>query len=275
MSALSITVSLPYSPPPPPLSLSLSHSCEGRAYKYFFYHDGMDLEAMHKAAQYVVGSHDFRNLCRMDIVNLAHFRRRILAASVGVCDARDNMGYDERSHINARLAATAATAVTAGTAGDDTAPISSTSSSSSSSLLLKPALPSDLETIPLYTYHKAYPYGIAGHVQIHTEALAVGSASSGNAATTALACIAPSSTSPSPSALISPNTLCEVTIVGEAFLYHQVRCIVAALFMVGRGLEKPEIVKDLLDLNKVGSSLSVTHLFFYCTRTILVFFFLL
>ena len=38
---------------------------------------------------------------------------------------------------------------------------------------------------------------------------------------------------------------------GSAFLWHQVRCMVAILFLVGQGLEKPEIVDHLLDLERV------------------------
>ncbi|CAG8956986.1 hypothetical protein HYFRA_00012465 [Hymenoscyphus fraxineus] len=34
---------------------------------------------------------------------------------------------------------------------------------------------------------------------------------------------------------------------GSAFLWHQVRCMVAVLFLVGQGLEKPSIVAELLD----------------------------
>lgn len=30
-------------------------------------------------------------------------------------------------------------------------------------------------------------------------------------------------------------------IVGQAFLWHQVRCIVAVLLLVGQGLEEPEV----------------------------------
>lgn len=37
---------------------------------------------------------------------------------------------------------------------------------------------------------------------------------------------------------------------GTAFLWHQVRCMVAILFLVGQGLEKPEIVDDLFDIEK-------------------------
>ncbi|KAK4959567.1 pseudouridine synthase deg1 [Elasticomyces elasticus] len=41
-----------------------------------------------------------------------------------------------------------------------------------------------------------------------------------------------------------------VTLHGSAFLWHQVRHIVAILFLVGQGLESPSIVEDLLDVSK-------------------------
>lgn len=34
---------------------------------------------------------------------------------------------------------------------------------------------------------------------------------------------------------------------GSAFLWHQIRCMVAVLFLVGQGLEDPEVVAELLD----------------------------
>jgi len=36
------------------------------------------------------------------------------------------------------------------------------------------------------------------------------------------------------------------TVKGSAFLYHQVRCMMAVLFMVGHGLESPSIIETLL-----------------------------
>lgn len=39
-----------------------------------------------------------------------------------------------------------------------------------------------------------------------------------------------------------------LTLHGSAFLWHQVRHIVAILFLIGQGLEKPELVKQLLDV---------------------------
>jgi tRNA pseudouridine38/39 synthase len=40
------------------------------------------------------------------------------------------------------------------------------------------------------------------------------------------------------------------TLHGSAFLWHQVRCMVSILFLVGQGLEKPSIISELLDVGK-------------------------
>jgi hypothetical protein len=42
--------------------------------------------------------------------------------------------------------------------------------------------------------------------------------------------------------------ICYFQIKGQAFLWHQIRCIASILFMVGKGHEKPTIVKELLDI---------------------------
>lgn len=62
-------------------------SAQSREYKYFFVQDGgLDVEAMALAAQKLVGLHDFRNLCKVDVGAMKHFNRRILSASVQQCD---------------------------------------------------------------------------------------------------------------------------------------------------------------------------------------------
>ena len=40
--------------------------------------------------------------------------------------------------------------------------------------------------------------------------------------------------------------MCVLTIVGKAFLWHQIRCIVAVLFRVGSGLESPDVIDQLV-----------------------------
>ena len=49
----------------------------------------------------------------------------------------------------------------------------------------------------------------------------------------------------------SPQALWAFTIHGTAFLYHQVRCMVAVLFLVGEGKESPDIVSQLLDIERM------------------------
>lgn len=49
------------------------------------------------------------------------------------------------------------------------------------------------------------------------------------------------------------NNFYEVELKGKAFLWHQVRCIMAILFLVGQRLEKPKVVQDLLNIEKVSS----------------------
>ena len=53
-------------------------------------------------------------------------------------------------------------------------------------------------------------------------------------------------TSPSGSTL--RRNMCHIEIVGQAFLWHQIRCIMSILFYIGRKQEVPEIVHELLDV---------------------------
>ncbi|KAH0786919.1 tRNA pseudouridine(38/39) synthase-like [Histomonas meleagridis] len=39
-------------------------------------------------------------------------------------------------------------------------------------------------------------------------------------------------------------------ICGSGFIWHQIRCIAAILFLIGQGLEEPSLVTELLDINK-------------------------
>jgi len=70
--------------PPPrvrfgPLSTLLRlRSASWRQYKYFFWDDGeLDLDAMRQAASLFVGTHDFRNACKMDVAAAHSFVRHI------------------------------------------------------------------------------------------------------------------------------------------------------------------------------------------------------
>ena len=46
----------------------------------------------------------------------------------------------------------------------------------------------------------------------------------------------------------SSRDMCHVEICGQAFLWHQIRCIMSILFLVGCQLEPPEVIKELLGI---------------------------
>lgn len=48
---------------------SARFDCVGRTYKYFFPRGDLNVEKMQEACEVLVGSHDFRNLCKMDVGN--------------------------------------------------------------------------------------------------------------------------------------------------------------------------------------------------------------
>jgi hypothetical protein len=41
-----------------------------------------------------------------------------------------------------------------------------------------------------------------------------------------------------------------MTIKGFGFLWHQVRCMASVLFLIGQGLEEPQVIDQLLDTEK-------------------------
>lgn len=41
-----------------------------------------------------------------------------------------------------------------------------------------------------------------------------------------------------------------ISIKGKAFLWHQIRCIMHVLFLIGQSKEEPDVVKELLNVDK-------------------------
>lgn len=57
--------------------------CRERTYRYFFPRSNLDINDMQKACEYLVGSHDFRNLCKMDVGNgVVTFERELKVARI-------------------------------------------------------------------------------------------------------------------------------------------------------------------------------------------------
>lgn len=41
--------------------------------------------------------------------------------------------------------------------------------------------------------------------------------------------------------------MCELVLSSKGFLWHQVRCIMGVLLLIGQKLEKPDVISHLLD----------------------------
>jgi tRNA pseudouridine(38-40) synthase len=52
-------------------------SCASRKYRYFFVKRDLNIEAMGQAASLLIGDHDFRNICKIDIAKVSNFRREV------------------------------------------------------------------------------------------------------------------------------------------------------------------------------------------------------
>lgn len=57
-------------------------SCAYRKYRYFFVRRDLNIEAMSAAAALLVGEHDFRNICKIDIAKVTNFRREVYSAQI-------------------------------------------------------------------------------------------------------------------------------------------------------------------------------------------------
>ena len=140
---------------PAPAAFSARFNASWRQYKYFFWDDGgLDLEAMRRGAALLVGQHDFRNLCKMDVDCVSNFVRVIHTFTLQREDGAQNAAVGSGE-------------------------------------------------------------GIAS--------------SGGGGGGGGL-------------------TLWSLNVRGSAFLWHQVRCMASVLLLIGRGLEQPSVITQLLDV---------------------------
>ena len=119
---------------------SARFSATDRMYRYFFVKRNLDLDLMQQGLDRLVGTHDFRNFCKMDVEKVYNFERKIYSAQV--CTMKDDGGSDGR------------------------------------------------------------------------------------------------------------RNLCYLQVHGQAFLWHQIRCISSVIFSIGRGLEDPNVVTELLNVEE-------------------------
>ncbi|KAI6013075.1 pseudouridine synthase [Pisolithus microcarpus] len=96
---------LAWSPVSP--SFSARFNCKYRHYKYFFTAHGLDVSLMQRAADYLVGEHDFRNLSKLDPAKqITDFCRRIVSAQVNPvepspdsCGVTKQAGHDDQFYV--------------------------------------------------------------------------------------------------------------------------------------------------------------------------------
>jgi len=136
---------------------SARFSCSQRTYRYFFPRRNLDLSAMAQGLQYMMGKHDFRNVCKMNCEQVYNFERMLMKGKV-------------------------------------------------------------VSPQKVYT------------VSMEEENPSIHSVNDGDTEQT------------------SPHDMCHVEIIGQAFLWHQIRCIMSILFYIGRKLESPSIVQQLFDI---------------------------
>ncbi|XP_063592697.1 tRNA pseudouridine(38/39) synthase-like [Penaeus indicus] len=178
---------------------SARFDCTKRKYKYFFPRGNLDIKLMNEGAQYLVGYHDYRNFCKMDVGNgVVNFCRRILSINISplCCDVKNvdrNCPKDTEQN-------------TVGSTSDDNGNSVETTKSSRHDII---------ESTEEVTDCNCSPERRADSAEVR-----------------------------------AGYDMCVATIEGQAFLWHQVRAIMAILMLVGEKKEEPSIVKELLDVTK-------------------------
>ncbi|KAJ2783330.1 pseudouridine synthase deg1 [Coemansia javaensis] len=77
---------------------SARFSCKSRFYRYFFSQEGLDIAAMQDAARRYLGTHDFRNFCRLDPAKqIQNFERTVLAVAISPVPAQVPLVADAAS----------------------------------------------------------------------------------------------------------------------------------------------------------------------------------
>lgn len=178
---------------------SARFDCTKRKYKYFFPRGNLDIKLMNEGAQYLVGYHDYRNFCKMDVGNgVVNFCRRILSIHISplCCDVKN---VDRNSPKDTEQN-------TEDSKSDDNENSAETTKSSQHDMI---------ESTEERTDCKCSTARRADSAEVR-----------------------------------DGYDMCVATIEGQAFLWHQVRAIMAILMLVGEGKEDPSIVMELLDVNK-------------------------
>ncbi|KAF2359604.1 Pseudouridine synthase I TruA alpha/beta domain [Trinorchestia longiramus] len=221
---------------PAPPTFSARFDCLSRTYKYFFPLGALNLQRMRDAGKLLEGHHDFRNFCKMDVGNgVVNFERHIDRVSIEF--------LKDDSRVEAPLAASSNKSSDSNISGvlrnHDQAPQLGCSIASPS--------PTSGDALPPVDHEIKNDALCATSVNKCSESATEESRTSFNSG---LQC--PTSAAPHDSSahIGTGYEMCVATISGKAFLWHQVRAIMAILLLVGLGKEEPTVVSALLDVKK-------------------------
>ena len=77
LSGVAFQRRLAWAPCPKP-DFSARFDCTSRTYKYYFPRGDLDLVKLNEGGQHLLGEHDYRNFCKMDVANgVVNYKRRI------------------------------------------------------------------------------------------------------------------------------------------------------------------------------------------------------
>lgn len=76
-------------------NFSARFDCADRTYRYFFPRGDLDIELMKEACKHLLGTNDFRNLCKMDIQHgVTNYIRRLHSVEIKLVTKGDSNDYD-------------------------------------------------------------------------------------------------------------------------------------------------------------------------------------
>lgn len=74
---------------------SARFDCIERGYKYFFPRGNLDIDLMREASHQLVGAHDFRNFCKLDVAHgVVTYVRRINSIDINLVQKNESDDYD-------------------------------------------------------------------------------------------------------------------------------------------------------------------------------------
>ncbi|KAA0197867.1 hypothetical protein HAZT_HAZT005331 [Hyalella azteca] len=249
---------------------SARFDCQSRTYKYFFPLGALDVQRMRDAAELMIGHHDFRNFCKMDVGNgVVNFERNIDSISIDILGnsseaenslehsgaarlqnsysrLRQNLDAIRRMDFDDTQQSQRDVGVPVGSASGDDCETNSTLSNQNA--CESNNINNKVNEVNGKNDNTELISNSIEDVSKTVSYKGDKKRSSHDSESGSLLC--------SPVAEFGEVTagagyrMCVASITGNAFLWHQVRAIMSVLFLVGLGKEEASIVTELLNIQK-------------------------